>query len=167
MDSLNQHSWWRLSQLMTTMRDKCHSTPSQKNCSRSGNGSQILSSVTRTCWQATCGHWKKSIFLNHFFMLPFPVLVWDLQACPCPCPSCPSFLFQEHVSPKVWLQLCRHLPSHTTGKKNKTIQHHCHHPLFHQPFNPLTPRSDSHVTSPYNIHTLSSKQVMRIFKLIR
>ena len=33
--------------------------------------------------------------------------------------------------------------------------------------NPLTPRSDWHVTSPYNIETLSSKQVMRIFKLIR
>ena len=33
--------------------------------------------------------------------------------------------------------------------------------------NPLTPRSDSHVTSPNNIHTLSSKQVMRILKLIR
>ena len=56
-----------LSQLMKTMRDKCHSTPSQKTCSRSGNGSQILSSVTRTCWQATSHHWKKSIFLNHFF----------------------------------------------------------------------------------------------------
>ena len=34
-------------------------------------------------------------------------------------------------------------------------------------FNPLTPRSDQHVTSPYNIHTLSSHQVMRILKLIR
>ena len=32
--------------------------------------------------------------------------------------------------------------------------------------NPLTPRSDKHVTSPYNIHTLSSKQVVRILKLI-
>ena len=34
--------------------------------------------------------------------------------------------------------------------------------------NPLTPRSDQHETSPhmYNIHTLSSKQVMRILKLI-
>ena len=32
--------------------------------------------------------------------------------------------------------------------------------------NPLTPRSDEHVTSPYNNHTLSSKQVMRILKLI-
>ena len=31
--------------------------------------------------------------------------------------------------------------------------------------NPLTPRSDQHVTSPYNIHTLSSKQVMRKLKL--
>ena len=30
---------------------------------------------------------------------------------------------------------------------------------------PLTPRSDWHVTSPYNIHTLLSKQVMRILKL--
>ena len=33
--------------------------------------------------------------------------------------------------------------------------------------NPLTPRSDKHETSPCNIHTLISKQVMRIFKLIR
>ena len=33
--------------------------------------------------------------------------------------------------------------------------------------NPLTPRSDSYVTSPYNIHTLSSKNVMRILELIR
>ena len=129
------HNWWRLWGTSATLLPA-------RTCSCSGNGSQILSSVTRTCWQATSHHWKKSIFLNHFFMLPFPVLVWDLQACPCPCPSCPSFLFQEHVSPKVWLQLCRHLPSHTTGKKNKTIQHHCHHPLYHQPFNPLTPRSD-------------------------
>ena len=32
--------------------------------------------------------------------------------------------------------------------------------------NPLTPRSDWQVTSPYNNLTLSSKQVMRIFKLI-
>ena len=34
-------------------------------------------------------------------------------------------------------------------------------------FKPLTPRSDQHVTSPYNIHTLLSKQVMRIRKLRR
>ena len=33
--------------------------------------------------------------------------------------------------------------------------------------NSLTPRSDQHETSPSNILTLSSKQVMRIFKLIR
>ena len=33
--------------------------------------------------------------------------------------------------------------------------------------NPLTPGSDPHVTSPYNIHLLSSKQVMRIFSCIR
>ena len=33
--------------------------------------------------------------------------------------------------------------------------------------NPSTSRSDQHETSPYNILTLSSKQVMRIFKLIR
>ena len=33
--------------------------------------------------------------------------------------------------------------------------------------NHLTPRSDQHETSPYNILTLSSKQLMRIFKLIR
>ena len=32
--------------------------------------------------------------------------------------------------------------------------------------NLLTPGSDKHTTSPYNIHTLSSKQVMRILKLI-
>ena len=34
-------------------------------------------------------------------------------------------------------------------------------------FNPLTPRSDQQVTSPYNIHTSSHKKVMRILKLIR
>ena len=33
--------------------------------------------------------------------------------------------------------------------------------------NPLTPRSDLHVTSPSDIWTLSSKQVMGILKLIR
>ena len=33
-------------------------------------------------------------------------------------------------------------------------------------FHTLTPRGDSHVTSPYNIHTLSSKEVMKILKLI-
>lgn len=33
--------------------------------------------------------------------------------------------------------------------------------------NPLTPQSDYHETSPYNIQTLTSKQVMRIFKLIK
>ena len=34
-------------------------------------------------------------------------------------------------------------------------------------FNPLPPRRDWHVTSPYNINTFFSKQVMRIPKLIR
>ena len=33
--------------------------------------------------------------------------------------------------------------------------------------NPLTLRSDQHVTSPCNIHTLSSKQVVRMFNFIR
>ena len=33
--------------------------------------------------------------------------------------------------------------------------------------NPSIARSDYHVTSPYNIHILSSKQVTRILKLIR
>ena len=33
--------------------------------------------------------------------------------------------------------------------------------------NPLTLGVDLHVTSPYNTHTLSSKKVMRILKLIR
>ena len=33
--------------------------------------------------------------------------------------------------------------------------------------NPPTLRSDYHVTSPYNIHSLSGKQVMRILKLIK
>ena len=33
-------------------------------------------------------------------------------------------------------------------------------------FNPVTPRSDLHATSPNNIHTLSNKQVMRLLKLI-
>ena len=39
--------------------------------------------------------------------------------------------------------------------------------LAFRSLNSLTPRSDSHVTSPYNIHPLSSKQVMRILKCIR
>ena len=34
-------------------------------------------------------------------------------------------------------------------------------------FNPLTPRGDYSVPSPYNIHTIHSKQVVRILKLIR
>ena len=34
-------------------------------------------------------------------------------------------------------------------------------------FHPLTPKNDQHETSPYNILTLSSKHLMRIFKLIR
>ena len=41
-----------------------------------------------------------------------------------------------------------------------------HHFLSSRDLNPLTPRSDLHATSPYNSHTLSSKQVMRILKLI-
>ena len=41
-----------------------------------------------------------------------------------------------------------------------------HHFLSSHDLNPLTPRSDLHATSPYNSHTLSSKQVMRILKLI-
>ena len=32
--------------------------------------------------------------------------------------------------------------------------------------NPFTPRSDQHVNSPYNSNTLSSRQVMRIKKII-
>ena len=43
-------------------------------------------------------------------------------------------------------------------------------PMNHSPSvlpNPLTPRSDYHVTSPYSICTLSSKQVVRLLKLIR
>ena len=32
--------------------------------------------------------------------------------------------------------------------------------------NPLTPRSDYHVTSPNSTHTLSSKQVMRTLKFM-
>ena len=32
--------------------------------------------------------------------------------------------------------------------------------------NPLTPRSDQYINSPYNFSTLSSRQVMRIEKII-
>ena len=39
--------------------------------------------------------------------------------------------------------------------------------VYWPPLTPLTPRSDQHVTSPYNIPILFSKQVMRILKLIR
>ena len=38
--------------------------------------------------------------------------------------------------------------------------------LLSKALNPLTPRSDQHAASPYNILTLVSKQLMRIFKLI-
>ena len=34
-------------------------------------------------------------------------------------------------------------------------------------FNPFTPRSDQHIKSPYNFNTLSSRQVMRIEKIIK
>ena len=34
-------------------------------------------------------------------------------------------------------------------------------------FNPLTPRTDKYVTSPYSIYTLFRKQVIRILKLIK
>ena len=40
-------------------------------------------------------------------------------------------------------------------------------PLEQFDLNPLTSTGDQHETSPYNILTLSSKQVMRKFKLIR
>ena len=33
-------------------------------------------------------------------------------------------------------------------------------------FNPFTPRSDQHINSSYNFNTLSSRQVMRIKKII-
>ena len=32
--------------------------------------------------------------------------------------------------------------------------------------NPLTPRSDQHIKSPYNFNTLSSREVLRIQKVI-
>ena len=38
---------------------------------------------------------------------------------------------------------------------------------FSRRVNPLTPRGDYHVTSPYRIPTLYSKLFMRILKLIR
>ena len=41
------------------------------------------------------------------------------------------------------------------------------HLVSKQQFHPSTPRSDQNVTSPYNIHALSSKQVMRILRFIR
>ena len=39
--------------------------------------------------------------------------------------------------------------------------------LFKKRIKPLTPRSDQHESSPCDILTLNSKQLMRIFKLIR
>ena len=41
-----------------------------------------------------------------------------------------------------------------------------HRFLSSRDLDPLTLRNDLHATSPYNLHTLSSKQVMRILKLI-
>ena len=61
-----------------------------------------------------------------------------------------------------WYPSCQqfHLPKKNYLRRLTKI--HVHFLL-----NRLTPRSDEHKTSPYNIHTLFSKQVMRIFKLIR
>ena len=39
-------------------------------------------------------------------------------------------------------------------------------PLPKEAFNPFTPRSDQHTNSPYNSNTPSSRQVMRINKII-
>ena len=38
--------------------------------------------------------------------------------------------------------------------------------IYIKDLNPSTPRSDLYVTSPYNIHTLSNRQVMRLVKPI-
>ena len=43
---------------------------------------------------------------------------------------------------------------------------YCQVTLFTELVNSFILRSDSHVTSSYNIHTLSSKQITRVFKLI-
>ena len=40
------------------------------------------------------------------------------------------------------------------------------HIKIQKDLNPSTPRSDLYVTSPYNIHTLSNRQVMRLVKPI-
>ena len=54
----------------------------------------------------------------------------------------------------------------TVNEISALIAVHLERLLLYQLINPSTPRSDEHETSPYNIHTVSSKQVVRIFKLI-
>ena len=49
--------------------------------------------------------------------------------------------------------------------KNKIKYHHNNCSVAHH-INPLTPRSDKYVKSPYNFNTLSIRQVMRIKKII-
>ena len=59
---------------------------------------------------------------------------------------------QHHLSSFLVYNIIQH---HTFGADKENLLH------------PLTPRIDQHETSPNNILTLPSKQLMRIFKLIR
>ena len=62
-----------------------------------------------------------------------------------------------HQNEKGNPQLCESF--HGTPRVNRTG-------VMFWTCNLLTPRSDQHVTSPYSIDTISSKQVARILKLI-
>ena len=60
---------------------------------------------------------------------------------------------------------------HVWGMCCWSMSFYCFHYFFLSQliynFNPLTPGSNQHLISPFNIHSLSSKQVMSIIKLIR
>ena len=88
-------------------------------------------------------------------------------------PNCCFWVCTQNFSTvlSLYFKTCQSDWKNTT----KTITWFPHIRLIHKIHNsfitavskPLTSRSDSQVTSPCNIHTLSSKQEMRILKLIR
>ena len=80
-----------------------------------------------------------------------------------------TFVYWHYFSFTI-VSCARLMPVHlymcaTTSCKLRTM--HLCTGVHLEKINPLTLRSDLHITSPYNIHPLSIKQVMRILKCIR
>ena len=69
-------------------------------------------------------------------------------------------LLQSHC----WI---RELLQADTICENTKHQHIKSEPEIKETINPLTPRSDQYVTSPYDIPTFSHKQVMWVLKVIK